>query len=521
MKYEQEILKAQIAQELHVDAQIEGTDVHTFLKCFHENLQDSYDRESFQKSWSADLQKKFPSGGWRTVNGAAVFINGGKVVAGLGGFNRAVDEFFSKKEQAKAKETVGKKEKGNYKHVVQFEDNTYTVVNHDEKLNKVELRKIVGNPSKIKEFTVTDMGSDKKETKEQSPKEEKKEEVSDQPLTDHEQSMLSEYNKDKKDFISKQVESAERFGNKAKETLNKWIEESKNPEYLSMLNEVKNAIEKKEGEPAAALQEMKTKEKELEKFISDDNEEKLDVNKMLQGDVVDNFKKYRDYLNLEKKARKLNGAVENIDLPYRALEGKTAEIIKKPVNVKITDVDSALKNTVSKDDLRPQMMGINYDPEGYKVTTDGNTLIAVKTDVGDKSGQTIDPKTGKNITDGGDFPKWKPLLESMESDKKRENLKTKLSDIHSLTNEAQKLMKENFATSVEIKGVSGNYFNPKLINNTVDSLRKMGVEDVNISYEGSGVKGIIITGQNKQGEEVKAVVMPMLASGESFKIKQK
>ena len=48
-----------------------------------------------KKSWSADLAKKFPSGGWRTVNGAAVFINGGKVIAGLGGFNGAIDEFFS------------------------------------------------------------------------------------------------------------------------------------------------------------------------------------------------------------------------------------------------------------------------------------------------------------------------------------------------------------------------------------------------------------------------------------------
>ena len=49
MKFENDILKAQVAQELHLDAQIEGTDVHTFLKCFHENLHESYDRESFEK----------------------------------------------------------------------------------------------------------------------------------------------------------------------------------------------------------------------------------------------------------------------------------------------------------------------------------------------------------------------------------------------------------------------------------------------------------------------------------------
>jgi hypothetical protein len=50
-----------------------------------------------EKSFSSDLQKKHPKGQWRTINGAKVFIDGGKVVAGLEGFNDHIDKFFKEK----------------------------------------------------------------------------------------------------------------------------------------------------------------------------------------------------------------------------------------------------------------------------------------------------------------------------------------------------------------------------------------------------------------------------------------
>ena len=98
MNFEQEILKAQLSQEFNVNRQIAGTDEHDFIKSMFENLYTCSDRECFDKSWSGDLQKRFPNGGWRTVNGSRVFINGGKVVAGLGGFNGMIDKFFEEKE---------------------------------------------------------------------------------------------------------------------------------------------------------------------------------------------------------------------------------------------------------------------------------------------------------------------------------------------------------------------------------------------------------------------------------------
>ncbi len=61
----------------------------------------SSNSEDFYKSWSSDLKQKFPSGDWRTVNGAKVFINNGKVVAGLDGFNGEIDKFFKEKESKK------------------------------------------------------------------------------------------------------------------------------------------------------------------------------------------------------------------------------------------------------------------------------------------------------------------------------------------------------------------------------------------------------------------------------------
>ena len=85
--WQDEIIKAQISQEIGVERSMENSDISIFLKSFKENLIGAVDRDSFDKSWSSDLQSKFPNGSWKTVNGASVFINNGKVIAGLDGFN--------------------------------------------------------------------------------------------------------------------------------------------------------------------------------------------------------------------------------------------------------------------------------------------------------------------------------------------------------------------------------------------------------------------------------------------------
>jgi hypothetical protein len=64
-------------------------------------LQSCDSKESFEKSWSGDLQKQFPNGVWRKINGASVFINHGRVVAGLDKFNGMIDDFFAKKSEKK------------------------------------------------------------------------------------------------------------------------------------------------------------------------------------------------------------------------------------------------------------------------------------------------------------------------------------------------------------------------------------------------------------------------------------
>lgn len=73
-----------------------------------DNLYVSDTKEEFLKSWSSDLQKRFPQGSWRTINGASVFINGGKVVAGLDGFNKELDKFFDGKNGGKNSSKEGK-----------------------------------------------------------------------------------------------------------------------------------------------------------------------------------------------------------------------------------------------------------------------------------------------------------------------------------------------------------------------------------------------------------------------------
>lgn len=153
--WQQDIIKAQIQQELNIEKSMDNSDLSILIKSFQENLYSSYDKDMFEKSWSGDLQKKFPSGGWRTINGASVFINNGKVVAGLGGFNKEIDKFFEGKKGKEEKKEVDQKDR--YKHVVAFKDNTYTTVNHSEPLTQKELNKIVGNKAGIESFTVTDM----------------------------------------------------------------------------------------------------------------------------------------------------------------------------------------------------------------------------------------------------------------------------------------------------------------------------------------------------------------------------
>lgn len=120
-----------------LQSQIEGSvidverDFEVFKSLTISLLKVSESKEDFEKSWSTDLQKKFPNGVWRKINGASVFINNGKVVAGLDGFNGMIDDFFSKK-----KEESGKKEDSleRVKHptfgegtVIEQDDNNITI----------------------------------------------------------------------------------------------------------------------------------------------------------------------------------------------------------------------------------------------------------------------------------------------------------------------------------------------------------------------------------------------------------
>lgn len=90
-------------EEMIVDSERDREIVKSILQ----NCLDSCsDVDEFKKSWSGDLQKRFPNGGWRTVNGAKIFINNGKVVAGLDGFNGEIDKFFEGRKGKSSKNKV-------------------------------------------------------------------------------------------------------------------------------------------------------------------------------------------------------------------------------------------------------------------------------------------------------------------------------------------------------------------------------------------------------------------------------
>ena len=56
-----------------------------------------------EKGFGSDLQKRFPNGRWVTASGSRVFINGGKIIVGLDGFNGTIDEAFKKDKEESGK----------------------------------------------------------------------------------------------------------------------------------------------------------------------------------------------------------------------------------------------------------------------------------------------------------------------------------------------------------------------------------------------------------------------------------
>ena len=109
--WQQDIIKAQIQQELNIEKSMDNSDLSILIKSFYDNLSGSYNRDLFEKSWSKDLQNRLPNGSWKTINGARVFVNDGKVVAGLGGFNKEIDKFFDGKKGKGGGEKSGDKVK--------------------------------------------------------------------------------------------------------------------------------------------------------------------------------------------------------------------------------------------------------------------------------------------------------------------------------------------------------------------------------------------------------------------------
>lgn len=101
--FERDIMNFQKSQEESIYNNVNNSlqvEVNDIVKgIFTECLNKSNSTDEFLKSWSGDLKKRFPDGVWRTINGASVFINNGKVVAGLGGFNQEIDKFFENKKK--------------------------------------------------------------------------------------------------------------------------------------------------------------------------------------------------------------------------------------------------------------------------------------------------------------------------------------------------------------------------------------------------------------------------------------
>lgn len=106
-------MKANILKVDNRDYFIDKDKIKIIKSLFDEDkISKSMFDDLLEKSFSGDLSKRFPNGGWRTINGAKVFINGGKVVAGLDGFNGMINDFFKEKAEKEKLEKEPNKTKG-------------------------------------------------------------------------------------------------------------------------------------------------------------------------------------------------------------------------------------------------------------------------------------------------------------------------------------------------------------------------------------------------------------------------
>jgi hypothetical protein len=480
-------------------------------------LKSCFDDELF-KSWSGDLQKRFPNAQWKTINGARVLVNGGKVVAGLDGFNGEIDKFFEGKGKKESGKSGDKKEvKSNIPKEFAHELENYKKATGDK---KAAMRKTLLDNANIKDEGLTETQKEIKQRsidilKEsgESRKEPQEEHESEGKLSEREQGLLDAYNKDKKAFLKQNTESAMFNPKAALENIDNWLSGSTTKEYKDMILDVKKSIEEKIAEPKNTMNSFKEAEEKLKRFVGE-KEGEVDLDKFLQGDVVENFKEYKAYETAANKAEKAGNAVmrgEMIQIPL--IEGREVKLPKKDIKVMVSKTtEDALYGGVSKDkfdsEFRKQFTGIYNDPDGYKVATDANAIIAVKTDVGENYGKILNPKTGEEIE--AKFPNWKQVIpERFDGEKK-----FKLSDIHSTSKQASEIRKQNPISHMKIDGLP-QAFNPEIVNNTVETLRKLGVEDVTIGYSENISRGIVIKGETKDGEKVTGLIMPMMQENES------
>jgi hypothetical protein len=476
------------------------------------------------KSWSTDLMSQFPNGSWKTINGAKVFVNGGKVIAGLDGFNREIDEFFSKKDkqpkEAKEPKETPKKEENPTKTATQELENAKTkkeffdirykhgnnmdidVINKDyqdiytkklkefedkEKKEKEEnpfrqtvsagiidsgrntfnkdmealAEKLLAGKDgkgfytngmidkKVKLLTRDELTKDEEQyyldnRKEilsiaekgdgfQSIKNAIKKHQEKPKMTEKQSELFEAYKKDKKGFIDKHFTKYENeYSLKTKkQNIANLIKDAPNEEYRNMLKEVEKAIDERIAEPEKVKNEHEKAAQEVSQFVDDDD--KFSFEKLKEGDFLENIKKIDAY---NKKAKKAGKSPEYV-MPYGIYEGQTVEITKKePIKVRETSHEDALKGIVSNDPIKPVFQSIYHDPEGYKVATDSHKLIWVKTDVGEKSGKLINPKTGENVE--GSYVNYKSVIPNHKDSKP-----VKLSELHSLTKQATEIKKKN------------------------------------------------------------------------------
>lgn len=283
----------------------------------------------------------------------------------------------------------------------------------------------------------------------------------------------------------------------------------------------KPAEEKKELLPHEAADEKfnnaATTQDKIAAYVEDKNA-KHDPRDNREGHFAQKAKEILegDLSDLKKPAKGMH--IDKDDIGLDGMEINPQPIATAPAKAK--DEVDALKKIVSTDETRASMTGVYFDEKQKQlVATNGHMVVVIPKsteEMGDKAGKTIDPKTGKTITDR--YPDYVNVIPQKPYEKTGD-----IADVSGLRDQLSGMVKANTQIGsgkysapdgtqhirAEVKhGDNHYYFDPKFMKECIDSLQATGSKNLRLEMPDAPGRAAFIRDSDQPGKF--AMLMPIM-----------